>query len=68
METVSTMGTGTLGRELDLHALVSELEDEYGTTVGANFTSDSIVTLRLEEAAWRTPSTEWGHFRFGGSF
>jgi len=49
METVSTMGSGSLGREVDLETLVAEIENALGQSVEANFTSDSIVTLRLDE-------------------
>jgi len=48
METVSTMGSGTLGREVDLDALVAAIEESVGT-VEVNRTSDSIVPLRLDE-------------------
>ena len=49
MQTVSTMGSGSLGREVDLGTLVAEIENALGRSVEANFTSDSIVTLRLDE-------------------
>jgi len=48
METVSTMGSGTLGREVDLDALVAAIKESVGP-VEVNRTSDSIVTLRLAE-------------------
>ena len=47
MQTVSMMGSGNLGRELDLKTLVDKIESVVGR-VDANFTSDSIVTLRME--------------------
>lgn len=49
MEIVSTMGTGSLGRELDLETFVSELEKHLGDHVDANFTSTGMATIRLEE-------------------
>jgi len=49
MEIVSTMGTGSLGRELDLEAVVSELEKHLGNYIDANFTSTGMATIRLEE-------------------
>jgi transcription initiation factor TFIID TATA-box-binding protein len=49
METVSTMGSGSLGREVDLETLVDKIENALVRSVEANFTSDSIVTLRLNE-------------------
>jgi transcription initiation factor TFIID TATA-box-binding protein len=48
METVSTMGSGTLGREVELDTFVSAIEESIGP-VEVNRTSDSIVTLRLNE-------------------
>jgi transcription initiation factor TFIID TATA-box-binding protein len=49
MEIVSTMGSGSLGRELDLDTFVSELENHLGDSVDANFTSNGMATVRLEE-------------------
>ena len=49
MEIVSTMGTGSLGRELDLEPLVSDLQSQLGEVVNANFRGDAMVTIRLEE-------------------
>jgi len=43
------MGSGSLGREIDLDTLVSELEDHLGEIVDANFHSTAMVTVRLEE-------------------
>jgi transcription initiation factor TFIID TATA-box-binding protein len=47
MEFVSTMGSGELGRELDLDAVIESLEAELD--VESNRSSDSMVTIRLEE-------------------
>ena len=49
MEIVSTMGTGSVGRELALEPFVSDLQLQYGDVVNANFSSDGMVTVRLEE-------------------
>jgi transcription initiation factor TFIID TATA-box-binding protein len=48
MDIVSTMGSGSLGRELDLQTLVESLESRLGD-VDANFTSNGMATVRLEE-------------------
>jgi transcription initiation factor TFIID TATA-box-binding protein len=48
MEIVSTMGSGSLGRELDLEAFVSGLENHLNTSIDANFTSSGMATVRLE--------------------
>lgn len=49
MEIVSTMGSGSLGREIDLETLVSELEAHLGNVVDANFHGPAMVTVRLED-------------------
>lgn len=41
------MGSGSLGRELDLEALVRALEDELGEELESKFQSSGIVTIRL---------------------
>lgn len=43
------MGSGSLGREIDLETLVSELENHLGEIVDANFHSTAMVTVRLKE-------------------
>jgi transcription initiation factor TFIID TATA-box-binding protein len=48
MEIVSTMGSGSLGRELDLEAFVGGLENHLNTSIDANFTSNGMATVRLE--------------------
>lgn len=45
MEIASTMGTGSLGRELDLRPLVKKLAESAETPVDTNFTSEGMVTL-----------------------
>jgi len=49
MEIVSTMGSGSLGQELDLGTLVTGIENHLSDTVDANFTSNGMATIRLEE-------------------
>jgi len=46
MDVVSTMGSGDLGRELDLDAVTESLETEFD--IESNRSSDSMVTIRLE--------------------
>jgi len=43
------MGSGSLGRELDLDVLVNAIKGEVGESLEINFTSDGIVTLRLNK-------------------
>lgn len=49
MESVSTMGSGTFGREIELGAVINEIEGHLGTSVEPNFTSSGMVTFRLLE-------------------
>lgn len=46
MYVVSTMGSGDLGRELDLDAVINSLENEFD--IESNRHSGSMVTIRLE--------------------
>ena len=46
MDVVSTMGSGDLGREIDLDAVIESLETEF--EIESNRSSDSMVTIRLE--------------------
>ena len=48
MHIASTMGTGSLGREIELDALVSGVKDVH-SSVESNFSSASMVTLYFEE-------------------
>jgi transcription initiation factor TFIID TATA-box-binding protein len=48
VEIASTMGTGSLGRELDLRPLVDELADSIENQLEANFTSEGMVTVYLD--------------------
>lgn len=49
MKIVSTMGSGSLGRELDLQVLVDELEKSVGEALDPSFHGSSMVTVRLED-------------------
>jgi transcription initiation factor TFIID TATA-box-binding protein len=67
METVSTMGTGSVGRELELEALVSELQASLDGYVEANFTSSGIVTFRLDTDGPAYTMYRTGAFQIRGS-
>jgi hypothetical protein len=41
------MGTGSLGRELDLRPLVGDLVENAETPIDTNFTSEGMVTIYL---------------------
>ncbi|WP_408960679.1 hypothetical protein [Natrinema sp. 74] len=43
------MGSGSIGRELDLDVLVNEIRGALRDSLEVNFTGDGIVTLRLNE-------------------
>lgn len=67
MEIVSTMGTGSLGREIDLEALVSGLETHLETPLDANFTSNGLVTIRLEDGGSAYNLYRTGSFQIRGA-
>jgi len=67
MEIVSTMGNGILGRELDLETFVAELEKHLDSSVDANFTSNGMVTLRLEEGGPAYTLYRTGTFQIRGA-
>jgi len=66
MQVVSTMGTGSLGREIDLEALVTELENQLDD-VDANFQSTSMVTIRLEQNGPAYTIYRTGSFQIRGA-
>jgi transcription initiation factor TFIID TATA-box-binding protein len=43
------MGSGSLGREIDLNVLVDEMRGVVGESLEVKFHSDGIVTIRLEK-------------------
>lgn len=67
MEIVSTMGTGSLGRELDLEPLVSDLQSQYGEVLEPNLRGDSMVTIRLEEGGPAYTIYRTGSFQIRGA-
>jgi transcription initiation factor TFIID TATA-box-binding protein len=67
MEIVSTMGTGSLGRELDLEPFVSDLQSQLGEVVNANFRGDAMVTVRLEEDGPAYTIYRTGSFQIRGA-
>lgn len=66
MEAVSTMGSGSLGREVELETLVAAIDEAVGQ-VEVNRTSDSIVTLRLEENGAAYTIYRTGTFQIRGA-
>ena len=67
MEIVSTMGSGSLGREIDLEVLVSELEAHLGEIVDANFHGPAMVTVRLEDSGPACTIYRTGTFQIRGA-
>jgi transcription initiation factor TFIID TATA-box-binding protein len=67
MEIVSTMGVGSLGREIDLDTLISELEKHLGDELDANFTSTGMVTVRLDEESPAYTLYRTGTFQIRGA-
>jgi len=67
MEIVSTMGTGSLGRELDLETLVSGIDEHLENSIDANFTSNGMVTLRLNEGGPAYTTYRTGAFQIRGA-
>ncbi|WP_436900256.1 TATA-box-binding protein [Halovenus halobia] len=67
MEIVSTMGSGSLGRELDLEVLVSSLQNHLNSSIDANFTSNGMATVRLEEGGPAYTLYRTGSFQIRGA-
>lgn len=42
------MGSGSLGREVELETLANELQDKYGESLEADFHGTSMVTIRVD--------------------
>lgn len=61
MYVVSTMGSGDLGRELDLDAVIESLENEFD--IESTRQSGSMVTIRLEAGGPLLLSTGREHIR-----
>ncbi len=64
---MSTMGSGSLSRELDLETFVSELEKHLDSSVDANFTSNGMTTVRLEEGGPAYTIYRTGTFQIRGA-
>jgi len=67
MKIVSTMGTGSLGRELNLEPLVNDLQSQLGEVVDANFRGDAMVTVRLEDDGPAYTIYRTGSFQIRGA-
>lgn len=67
METVSTMGSGSLGRELDLDALVNGLEDYHSAFIKPNFTNNAMVTIRFDKDGPAFTIYRTGSFQIRGA-
>lgn len=67
MEIVSTMGSGSLGRELDLEVLVAEIQNHLGREVDTNFTSSGMVTIRLNPEGPAYTIYRTGSFQLRGA-
>lgn len=67
METVSTMGSGSLGQELDLKTIVKELKTHLNRSIDDNFTSDGMVTIRLENEGPAYTLFRTGSFQIRGA-
>ncbi len=61
------MGSGSLGREIELETLVSELENHLGRDPDANFHSQAMVTIRLEEGGPAYTIYRTGTFQVRGA-
>jgi transcription initiation factor TFIID TATA-box-binding protein len=67
MEIVSTMGTGSLGRELDLETLVSSVNEHLENSIDTNFTSTGMVTIRENEDSPAFTLYRTGSFQIRGA-
>ncbi|WP_178915472.1 transcription factor [Natronomonas gomsonensis] len=67
MKIVSIMGSGSLGKEVDLETLVDELRNEVGESLDANFQSPGIVTVKLGENSPAFSIYRTGSFQIRGA-
>ncbi|MFB6185937.1 MAG: transcription factor, partial [Halobacteriaceae archaeon] len=67
MESISTMGSGSLGRELDLEVFVTELESHIDGPLEANFANNGMVTIRLDEGGPAYTLYRTGSFQIRGA-
>jgi len=61
------MGSGSLGREIDLEALVTGLENHLDASIEANFHTTAMVTIRLEKDGPAYTIYRTGTFQVRGS-
>ncbi|ADQ66903.1 transcription factor [Halogeometricum borinquense] len=67
MKIVSIMGSGSLGKEVDLETLVEELRDEVGESLEANFQSPGIVTVKFGDNSPAFSIYRTGSFQIRGA-
>lgn len=67
MNIVSIMGSGSLGKEIDLEILVDELRNEVGKDLDVNFHSSGIVTVKLGENSPAFSIYRTGSFQIRGA-
>lgn len=66
MEIVSTMGSGSLGKEIDLDTLATELKNQVGESLEVSFQSDGIVTVKFGEESPAFSIYRTGSFQIRG--
>jgi transcription initiation factor TFIID TATA-box-binding protein len=67
MEIASTMGGGSLRRELDLRPLVGDLVENAETPIDTNFTSEGMVTIYLGDNSPAFTLYRTGSFQIRGA-
>lgn len=67
MRIVSTMGSGSLGREINLSVLVEELREYVGDSLEPSFHGESMVTVRLEDGGPAYTIYRTGTFQIRGA-
>lgn len=67
MEIMSTMGTMSLGRELNFHPLVDDSKRTVQSTFESNFTSEWIVTTHFENKSPTYTLCRTGSFQIRGT-
>jgi transcription initiation factor TFIID TATA-box-binding protein len=64
MESISTMGGGSLGQEIDLEALLKDIQDY---TVEENFSGPSMLTIRFQKNGAAYTIYRTGKFQIRGA-
>ncbi|RZV10498.1 TATA binding protein of transcription factor TFIID [Natrinema hispanicum] len=67
MKIVSIMGSGSLGKEIDLETLVDEIRNEVGESLDVNFQSTGIVTVKFGENSPAFSIYRTGSFQIRGA-